>query len=522
MQAKHHRALSPTLVVHAALIWILLAAMEAVANFYLQQPPAGVTYYQATLFLTCIACIATLRLGAARLARDVQELCLYDIFLQIFGLLTYVPNQKPTLYFALAQIIIILKMTRLGWPIFHFLIGLPANWPRFGLITFLTTSKEDIDQWQPAQKWKMWLFLLLLPFLSFAIQQAWLKADIPLPSFIIIVAILAGSRRIVGDLAARDAALEAAIIAEADAKHRASLAQIELANKAALEAKNKELVAALKERDQANTELASKNTALASANAALEALSQERAVLARDLATRNERLADATHDIQQPLMFLGYKANEMLASAITEEQRTIAQDLKDELRGLGDRMVRITAEAQTGEMPPPPTLNLPVAELRSYFFERFNSLALDHEVTLKCLIKPDWNANFALQSNGDLLKRVIGNLLYNAITYAEESDWVFLIFHRCGNECFVRIWDTGQGIGDFDSPDRAANFRALLASTNPDTPPEADTQEPDPVAVGHGIGLHSVQRLCEQLGISMTLRARIDQGTLFRFKLPVV
>ncbi|MEJ6474906.1 PAS domain-containing hybrid sensor histidine kinase/response regulator [Pseudoalteromonas piscicida] len=109
-----------------------------------------------------------------------------------------------------------------------------------------------------------------------------------------------------------------------------------------------------------------------------------------------------------------------------------------------------------------------------------------------------------LQTDKALLKRVLGNLLSNAIRYT-ESGTVRLIAQCQGSCVSIIVEDTGVGIAKQDQDAIFQEFKQL------------HTKE---LAQGLGLGLAISKRICEVLDIPLTLGSQLNKGTQFTLTLP--
>lgn len=144
------------------------------------------------------------------------------------------------------------------------------------------------------------------------------------------------------------------------------------------------------------------------------------------------------------------------------------------------------------------------ANLRSYLEEhqlqqeRFELKSLlDERVSLLQKIHPDIAFELScgdveIFANKDAFIRIIDNLLSNACKYNKANGDVLISFDP--QSSLLEIKDTGKGIA---SPERA--FERFYKE-----------QER-----GVGIGLHIVKKLCDALGIAITLKSRLGVGTTF-------
>ena len=109
-----------------------------------------------------------------------------------------------------------------------------------------------------------------------------------------------------------------------------------------------------------------------------------------------------------------------------------------------------------------------------------------------------------LKSDPIMLRRIVGNLVANAIRYTAHGG-VLLAARRRGDAVSFEVWDTGIGIADHEQPHIYEEFYKV---------PSSGTEE------GFGLGLAIVQRLSERLGYTVSLCSRAGRGTLFRVRVP--
>ncbi|WP_010607742.1 PAS domain-containing hybrid sensor histidine kinase/response regulator [Pseudoalteromonas maricaloris] len=109
-----------------------------------------------------------------------------------------------------------------------------------------------------------------------------------------------------------------------------------------------------------------------------------------------------------------------------------------------------------------------------------------------------------LYTDKALLKRVLGNLLSNAIRYT-ESGTVRLIAECQGESVSIIVEDTGVGIAKQDQDAIFQEFKQLHSKE---------------LAQGLGLGLAISKRICEVLEIPITLGSQLNKGTQFTLTLP--
>ena len=127
-----------------------------------------------------------------------------------------------------------------------------------------------------------------------------------------------------------------------------------------------------------------------------------------------------------------------------------------------------------------------------------------HELTVSLPPEPIW-----LHADAARLAQVVVNLLTNAAKYTEEGGHVWLTVQQEGDECVLRMQDTGVGI----TPELLPRIFDLFT--------QAD-RSLDRSQGGLGIGLALVHRLTDLHGGEVKAFSTLGQGSEFVVRLPVV
>ena len=107
------------------------------------------------------------------------------------------------------------------------------------------------------------------------------------------------------------------------------------------------------------------------------------------------------------------------------------------------------------------------------------------------------------------LEQILVNLLANAAKYTEPGGLISLSVERQGDDCIVRVQDTGIGI----SPELLPRVFDLFTQAAP---------APDRSTGGLGIGLALVKRLVELHHGQVEAHSVVGQGSEFVLTLPAV
>jgi signal transduction histidine kinase len=263
------------------------------------------------------------------------------------------------------------------------------------------------------------------------------------------------------------------------------------------------------ERVQATTELAEAKNSLelrvAERTRALTQLNEqlrEATSAAQDANLGKTRfLAAASHDLLQPLnaarLFLSSLAERPQQSenaALIDRVETSLKSVEDLLEELLD-----ISKLDAGGVVPQ-VEDFALNELLDGLATEFAALADEGGVALRFV-----PSHQVVRSDRRLLRRILQNLLSNAIRYTPAGGRVLLGCRIAGDGLRLEVWDTGLGIPD-DMHD--AVFREFLAGAAGS-------------AQGLGLGLAIVDRVARMLDHKLTLRSQVGRGSVFAVTVPV-
>lgn len=480
-------------IVFAGCIWLTLYSAEFIANFGFRYAKSPIDYYYIAIVATTLFALLAPLLGKKPIVADIVEICWYDVFVQLFGLISCILHWSETAYWILAHFIIILKMARVTWPIFNQSIGMPATWPTFGVMGFLRKLRTGnaAPKLLPRQRLHVLGLIIVWMVCAVGMQQISSVIQLPVASIVTMPFVMIYSRHLIAKLEQREEEALAAIQSAAAAEKELALANERLKSQAIIEAKNAELEAK---------------------NRALDEYARQQAAIAQDLAQRNESLRDASHDVKQPITKLRYYTDRALLMVQDEAQRPFLQAIETGLNDVSRLMHSVIDQAKANTLLMKPQIHpIAVPELVDYFERNFAP-----EAQAAGIFFEQRSEDCMILSNDVLLKRIISNLVDNAIRHGQQGTCAKLRFYAAGSVCHIRIMDKGPGIADANGPNRAANFVALVErlkkeQADPDAMPDSR----------HGLGLISVLRVCDELGITLRMRSAPEKGTVFHFTVPL-
>lgn len=231
-------------------------------------------------------------------------------------------------------------------------------------------------------------------------------------------------------------------------------------------------------------------------------LEREKGVAVEANQAKSRFLAAASHDLRQPLhallMFsaLVENAGDAQRSMIVGHIRDAAQTLDKLFAGLLD-----LSKLEAGAVQ---------ANLQAVWVDPLTQ-SLSSEFGAKCGNKGlEWHCTgvgIGVLADAFLLERVLRNLLDNALKYTRTGH-VELHCTRClDTQVEIAVVDTGIGIA---AAQREAIFEEFFQIDN-----EARDSER-----GSGLGLAIVRRLCDLMGIELSVQSSVGSGSRFSLLLP--
>lgn len=216
--------------------------------------------------------------------------------------------------------------------------------------------------------------------------------------------------------------------------------------------------------------------------------------------------ASASHDLRQPLHSLGLFGSALLARLKATPDEPIARNLMhcvDALETSFSAMLDVS-KLDAGVIQPKLAPN-PVADV----FRRLASTYAGHAEAqgLALRFKP---GNKWVHTDAQLLERLLGNLIHNALKFTERGGVTLLARTQrgaTGPHISIEVWDTGPGIPANELPRIFDEFY------------QVGNQERDR-SKGLGMGLAIVQRLVDLMGLTLSVQSLRGRGTVFKLLLP--
>lgn len=215
-------------------------------------------------------------------------------------------------------------------------------------------------------------------------------------------------------------------------------------------------------------------------------------------------LAAASHDLRQPLHALTLFAAEFEAAAATNDQKRLAGQIAAATGAMGELLDALleVSRLDTQDITPQP-VSLALGPLLESVAEAHRHSAEAKDLRLTCIPTATW-----IHSDPHLLRRLIGNLVANAVRYTQRGGIVIGV-RRENVGLRIEVWDSGIGV---DAEHLPHIFQEFYQVGNV----ERDSGK------GLGLGLAIVDRLARMLGHRLHVRSASQRGSMFGVSVPRV
>jgi len=216
-------------------------------------------------------------------------------------------------------------------------------------------------------------------------------------------------------------------------------------------------------------------------------------------------LAAATHDLLQPLnaarLFISVLAEQ--EEELGPEQYKLVTRVDNSLSAAEDLMGALLdiSKLDSGALVPEIT-RFRLGELLSVLKDQFVPLARARGLEIEVR-----DTDVVVRSDRQLLRRILQNLISNALRYTETGR-VLVGARRRNGHVAVQVWDQGQGIPEENLQEIFVEFRRLETGLG--------AKEK-----GLGLGLAIVDRISRMLDHRVEVRSVLGRGSMFSVTLPV-
>jgi two-component system OmpR family sensor kinase len=222
--------------------------------------------------------------------------------------------------------------------------------------------------------------------------------------------------------------------------------------------------------------------------------------LDRSFASMRRFVADASHELRTPLSIIGGEADVALAAGRTaaeyRESIVIMQDEARRLSRLVDDLLNLArADAETTRLQVEPFY---LDDLLTECCRSVQGLAAAKDLALECHCRED----VTFSGDQELLRRLVLNLLDNAIRYTPGGGRVSVQLETCEGSLRIAVCDTGIGIPPEAAPHVFERFYRA---------DQARSREQG----GFGLGLSIVKWIAESHNGTVELSSQPGVGSTF-------
>lgn len=228
---------------------------------------------------------------------------------------------------------------------------------------------------------------------------------------------------------------------------------------------------------------------------------------ARDAAERANRFKTRFftalgHDLLQPLHAARLSLSELLDAEDAREQQSLGLSIGRALTTIEDLLTAILdiSKLDAGVYVP----NLQTVALGAVF--EHVALGLEPLARKKGLNLVWRPTRFSVHSDPLMLRRIVQNLLANAVNYTTAGS-ILLAARKRGNNIRIEVWDSGPGIAPAERQRIFEEFQRGSASERSG-------------GIGFGLGLTIVRRMAEALNHTLALDSRPGKGSRFSILAP--
>jgi signal transduction histidine kinase len=223
---------------------------------------------------------------------------------------------------------------------------------------------------------------------------------------------------------------------------------------------------------------------------------------------RKTFVANVSHELRTPVAIIQGNLERMLdePERVSADERRALEVIHQETITLSRLIDDLFTLARIEETALPlEALPLQVAEVAGQAVESIRAVAWEQrKVAVESLVGEGLPAVVADRTR---LRQILTNLLYNALRYTPEGGMIVVDASLCAEMVEISVSDTGIGIPPEELERVFDRFHRVERGGRHDG--------------GSGLGLHIVRQLVVAQGGTIVVTSESDQGTMFRFTLPV-
>ncbi len=221
-------------------------------------------------------------------------------------------------------------------------------------------------------------------------------------------------------------------------------------------------------------------------------------------AAKSQFLAAASHDLRQPLHAITLFTATLKMKVNKDENKQLICHIEQSITALSSLFNSLLDISKLNAgMTEVNFKHLALSEILTSLKNEFSLLA--HEKKLYFAIE---DTSLYIYSDTDILRRILSNLIANALNYTEQGEVKVLLMKQKDNFLSITVQDTGIGIAK-DNIERI--FEEYVQLHNP----QRDRKK------GLGLGLSIVRRLALLINSPLTVESTVKKGSSFSLSVPI-
>lgn len=234
-------------------------------------------------------------------------------------------------------------------------------------------------------------------------------------------------------------------------------------------------------------------------------LAQARDVAVKANQDKSRFLAAASHDLRQPLQAMALNIGALRHLPMGQEAKQVSEVVDGSLEQLCSMLDALldVSKLDAGVVVAQPR-RVQLDRLVAAVMGSFGAAAASRQLKLQ------WHcpSEIAVHSDPDLLRRILANLVDNAIKFTPAGGQVELQVVAHERDVELMVHDTGPGI----APENHQLIFEDLVRLGANGPAGVG---------GHGLGLGIVRRMADLLNVAITVESAAGAGSAFRLRLPL-
>jgi signal transduction histidine kinase/CheY-like chemotaxis protein len=215
-------------------------------------------------------------------------------------------------------------------------------------------------------------------------------------------------------------------------------------------------------------------------------------------------LASASHDLRQPMHAISLLVGILRKRVVDAEEQLLVGKIETSVQAMENLFGSLLDISKLDAGAVKPSISsFPIENVLRLIELNYTPLAQEKGLALRVM-----RSGAVVSSDAQLLERILGNLVANAIRYTPEGR-VLVGCRRRGETVQALVFDTGTGIPTEYLDEIFDEFFQIADS-------ERDRSK------GLGLGLSIVRRSAELLGHRLVVRSRPGRGSVFGIEIPVV